>query len=100
VQRLSQEEGINLAGIKRILDLENQVTALQQRLVEMRHELDGVRSAIARQVAEAHASHRRDLVPLRQTAVLSWQSGHLPQSPGRVGSSSADLPDSNAARAE
>ena len=31
VQRLSQEEGVNLAGIKRILELENQVLALQQR---------------------------------------------------------------------
>jgi MerR family transcriptional regulator/heat shock protein HspR len=74
VQRLSQEEGINLAGIKRILDLENQVGALQQRLAELRRELDGVRAAVVRQVAEAHASHRRDLVPVRQNAVLTWQA--------------------------
>jgi MerR family transcriptional regulator/heat shock protein HspR len=74
VQRLSQEEGINLAGVKRILDLENQVEALQQRLAEMRRELDAVRDAVVRQVAEAHASHRRDLVPVRQNAVFAWQS--------------------------
>ena len=74
VQRLSQEEGINLAGIKRILDLENQVEALQQRLSELRRELDGVRAAVVQQVAEAHASHRRDLVPVRQNAVFAWQS--------------------------
>jgi len=72
VQRLSQEEGINLAGIKRILDLENQVDALQQRLAELRDELDAVHAAMVREVAEAHASHRRDLVPLRQTTLLSW----------------------------
>ncbi|MCW2542146.1 MAG: putative transcriptional regulator, MerR family [Frankiales bacterium] len=35
VQRLSQDEGINLAGIKRILALENQVHALSTRLVEL-----------------------------------------------------------------
>lgn len=35
VQRLSQEEGVNLAGIKRILDLENQVHALRARLAEV-----------------------------------------------------------------
>ena len=35
VQRLSQEEGVNLAGIKRILDLENQVHALRTRLAEL-----------------------------------------------------------------
>jgi MerR family transcriptional regulator, heat shock protein HspR len=91
VQRLSQEEGINLAGIKRILDLDNQVAALQQRLSELRQEVDGVRTAIARQVAEAHASHRRELVPIRQTAVVAWQ---LPL--GAAG----HLPDSSAARAE
>lgn len=32
VQRLSQDEGINLAGIKRILDLESQVRALEHRV--------------------------------------------------------------------
>src|SRR4051812_49630446 len=32
VQRLSQEEGINLAGVKRILELEAHVDALRSRL--------------------------------------------------------------------
>jgi MerR family transcriptional regulator/heat shock protein HspR len=76
VQRLSQEAGVNLAGIKRILDLENQVTALQQRLAEALRELDVVRAGTARQVAEAHASYRRELVPLRDAAAaLVWQPG-------------------------
>ena len=35
VQQLSQDEGINLAGIKRIIELENQVAALQQRVAEL-----------------------------------------------------------------
>src|SRR4030088_739047 len=39
VQRLSQEEGVNLAGIKRILDLENQVDALRTRLAVVEREL-------------------------------------------------------------
>jgi MerR family transcriptional regulator/heat shock protein HspR len=39
VQRLSHEEGVNLAGIKRILELENQVDALRSRLAELEHEL-------------------------------------------------------------
>ena len=46
VQRLSQEEGVSLAGIQRILDLENQVQALRARVTEMRTELDALRSAI------------------------------------------------------
>lgn len=42
VQRLSQEEGVSLAGIQRILELTNQVAALQARVRELREELDRV----------------------------------------------------------
>src|SRR5437764_12138966 len=35
VQRLSQDEGVNLSGIKRILELENHVEALRARLGEL-----------------------------------------------------------------
>lgn len=40
VQRLSQEDGVNLAGIKRIIELESQVDALRQRVAELAAELD------------------------------------------------------------
>ncbi|MDP9116104.1 MAG: MerR family transcriptional regulator, partial [Actinomycetota bacterium] len=40
VQRLSQDEGVSLAGIKRIIDLESQVDALRQRVAELAAELD------------------------------------------------------------
>ena len=39
IQRLSQDEGVNLAGIKRIIELTNQVEALQSRIAEMADEL-------------------------------------------------------------
>lgn len=39
VQRLSQEEGVSLAGIQRIMDLENQVTALRARVAELASDL-------------------------------------------------------------
>ena len=35
VQRLSQEDGVNLAGIKRIRELEDQVAALQAQVAEL-----------------------------------------------------------------
>jgi MerR family transcriptional regulator/heat shock protein HspR len=73
VQRLSQEEGVNLAGIKRVLELEDHVTALQHRLAEMEHELAVARSAITQAESRVHAAYRRDLVPLPQRDVLVWQ---------------------------
>ena len=48
VQRLSQEEGVNLAGIKRILDLELQVDALRHRVTELAADLEQALQAAQR----------------------------------------------------
>lgn len=47
VQRLSQDEGVNLAGIKRIIELESHVDALRDRVAELSDELDRVLAASA-----------------------------------------------------
>jgi len=44
VQRLSQDEGVSLAGIQRILDLENQVQALRARVSELDTELEALKA--------------------------------------------------------
>src|ERR671927_935718 len=35
VQRLSQDEGVNLAGIKRIIELDNEVQALRAQVADL-----------------------------------------------------------------
>lgn len=65
VQRLSQDEGVNLAGIKRIIELTNQVTELQQRVVELSAQLERER---------ARPDYRPELIPpQRNTALVVWQ---------------------------
>src|SRR3954453_8560514 len=64
VQRLSQDEGINLAGIKRILELENHVAALRARVAELQAGLSAAADEMARREQAVHASYRRDLVPV------------------------------------
>jgi MerR family transcriptional regulator/heat shock protein HspR len=54
---------VNLAGIKRIIELTNQVDALQSRLREMSQELEELRARQRRDVA---------VVP-KSTAVVVWQ---------------------------
>jgi MerR family transcriptional regulator, heat shock protein HspR len=74
VQRLSQDEGVNLAGIKRIIDLENQVDALRSRVAELQQELAQAMAVADSTAAAVHASYRRDLVPIRQeTALVVWK---------------------------
>jgi MerR family transcriptional regulator, heat shock protein HspR len=46
VQRLSQDEGVSLAGIKRIIELESEVDALRRRVAELAAELDHARSEL------------------------------------------------------
>ncbi len=73
VQRLSQEEGVNLAGIKRVIELENQVEALRARNAELVQELEQMRTALEQAQEVTRASLRRDLVPLRDSALVIWQ---------------------------
>jgi MerR family transcriptional regulator/heat shock protein HspR len=74
VQRLSQDEGVNLAGVKRIIDLERTVGELRTRLDELIEELAAARAAAEQAAAAVHASYRRDLVPVRrQTAITVWR---------------------------
>jgi MerR family transcriptional regulator, heat shock protein HspR len=73
IQRLSQEDGVNLAGIKRIIELEQLAAELQQRLSDLESEL----TEAHRQLADLQAAvlSRRDLVPTSrsQTALVVWR---------------------------
>ena len=74
VQRLSQREGVNLAGVKRIIELAKQVAALRAQVGELTEQL-ALAQAAAEQAAEVvHASYRRDLVPVtRRSALEVWR---------------------------
>jgi MerR family transcriptional regulator, heat shock protein HspR len=73
VQRLSQDEGINLAGVKRIIELEAHVGALQLRLAEVLAQVEAMHTEIARREQAVHRSYRRDLVPFTRPDVVVWQ---------------------------
>jgi MerR family transcriptional regulator/heat shock protein HspR len=62
IQELTNE-GLNLAGVQRVLSLEAEVNRLQS-------EVDQIRSAATQAVADTHRQYRRDLVPLKQEVVL------------------------------
>lgn len=54
VQKLSQDEGVSLAGIQRILQLENQVEALRAKVSELQTETRALTEAL--QQAAGHRS--------------------------------------------
>jgi MerR family transcriptional regulator/heat shock protein HspR len=61
IQELTND-GLNLAGVQRVLDLEAEV-------IRLRRELERTRRDAAEAVAATHRHYRRDLVPLRQALV-------------------------------
>lgn len=74
IQRLSQDEGVNLAGVKRIIDLEQLTTELQQRLAELEQELAAAYDRVA-ELEAISAFPRRDLLPTsrRSAEVVVWR---------------------------
>ncbi len=65
LQRISEltDDGLNLAGVKRVMALEAEVARLRDELTE-------ARAAAGRAVESTHRQYRRDLVPLRQEVTV------------------------------
>lgn len=62
IQELTNE-GLNLAGVHRVL-------ALEAEAAQLRRELDELQVQARDAVASTHRQYRRDLVPLKQSMVL------------------------------
>ncbi|WP_408639044.1 heat shock protein transcriptional repressor HspR [Nocardiopsis suaedae] len=81
VQRLSQEEGVNLAGIKRILELKREVAELRETVFHLHNELEAARSAVARRGAAAQGpppGPGGELMPVRRTRVTVFGAAVQP----------------------
>ena len=63
IQRLTTDLGLNLAGVERVLQLEDELSQLRAHVTRLEREM---REA----VDETHRTYRRDLVPLSQSVEL------------------------------
>lgn len=75
-------EGVNLEGVRRILELRGEVAALQA-------ELERTRAEAAEAVARVHRHYRRDLVPYRAVPVPLRGPARPGADPGIDGSGGA-----------
>src|SRR4051812_11563281 len=67
IQELTND-GLNLAGVKRVLELEAELQALRDQLDETREQAKAA-------VDSTHRQYRRDLVPVKQAVMLFEKSG-------------------------
>jgi MerR family transcriptional regulator/heat shock protein HspR len=70
IQELTNE-GLNLAGVKRVMALEAEVSRLQD-------ELTAAHAAAREAVEQTHREYRRELVPVKQSVVLYRERTRLP----------------------
>jgi MerR family transcriptional regulator, heat shock protein HspR len=70
IQDLTQDEGVNLAGVKQILELQAEIVRLHKRIA-------GLESQLARRRAIAMPGRRQrsDLLPLRSLFSPPWRQG-------------------------
>jgi MerR family transcriptional regulator, heat shock protein HspR len=69
IQQLT-EAGLNLAGVKRVLELEDEIERLRSELAE-------TRAAQHEAVEKTHRSYRRELVPLSQAVALFGRNSSI-----------------------
>ena len=74
LQRIQEltNEGVSLAGVKRIIALEEELEAARKEIDRLGRELEGQRRESNRAVADVHRQYRRDLVPLSKAVIRYW----------------------------
>jgi MerR family transcriptional regulator/heat shock protein HspR len=69
IQRLTQQYGINLAGVKMIVEMEHELDRMRQRVEQMARELERAR----RSVAERMRREAMAIVPRSSLPRLPWE---------------------------
>jgi MerR family transcriptional regulator/heat shock protein HspR len=69
IQEMTQEFGINLAGVKRIIEMQAELTALRARLQDLKDQL---------RAADTSGRREGQIVPLRSVFLPPWVGGARP----------------------
>lgn len=68
IQELTNE-GVSLAGVRKILDLELQLDGADEQITDLESTIEDLRAELRERVEAVHRQYRRTLVPVR-TAVV------------------------------
>jgi MerR family transcriptional regulator, heat shock protein HspR len=56
------EQGLNLAGVQRVMDLQAEIARLEGKVEALEEQLDRTREAAAKEARDIHASYRHELM--------------------------------------
>jgi MerR family transcriptional regulator/heat shock protein HspR len=76
LQRIQEltNDGVSLAGVQRILALEDQLASKNARIAELEARCDALQDDADQRVEAAHRQYRHELVPVRSTVVARFES--------------------------
>ena len=73
IQRLSQDEGVNLAGVRMIVEMQNHLEQLRAQMEEMARRLEDAQRRTQQEVQQVHRQYRADIVPFAEMNRLRAQ---------------------------
>ena len=82
IQELTTELGMNLAGVERVFELEQQIDRMQRRLERMEREAESIQQELTAEIERVRKSFKAELVPY--TGARSSALVHVPKGARRV----------------
>jgi MerR family transcriptional regulator, heat shock protein HspR len=76
IQELTTEFGLNLAGVDRVLALEELMQSMQERLERLSAQAEQMEREMLKRIDEVHRSYRRELVPWQPPGAALRRRGH------------------------
>ena len=70
IQKLTQEMGMNLAGVRKVLDLEGKLARSEAETERLREKLERQKAAHGTAVQEIHRSYKREIMVLPRGEVV------------------------------
>lgn len=73
IQKLTTEMGMNLAGVEKVIELEQQIEDLHLRISQLRAEIEAATEKLKQDVEAVHRSYRRELIPFPKNELIVHQ---------------------------
>ncbi len=64
IQQLVAECGLNLAGVERVLEMEERLVKMERRMEQLRAEMERLAEEAQAELDSVHRSYRKELIPL------------------------------------
>jgi MerR family transcriptional regulator/heat shock protein HspR len=64
IQQLVAQCGLNLAGVERVLEMEQQIASMQRRLEQLQTDVERLTAQAREELEAVHRSYRKELVPV------------------------------------